>query len=171
MEPTIRAARLQDARSIAEVHVTSWIEAYSGILNAARLTRLSVDERERAWRQALGQKHDTRLQAWIAEFGGSVVGFALTQPCRDEDQDQSTTAELSALYLIRRVWRTGIGRRLMHRALQEIRDQGFRCAILWVLEDNVRAIRFYERAGWIQDKRDPSFKDFGAAALRYRITL
>ena len=43
-------------------------------------------------------------------------------------------------------------------------------ALLWVLEDNPRARRFYERAGWAPDGVRKAEERFGvrAAEVRYR---
>ncbi|MFN8233107.1 MAG: GNAT family N-acetyltransferase [Actinomycetota bacterium] len=56
-----------------------------------------------------------------------------------------------ALYLGRSVLGRGIGRALLERATEGLRDAGWKRAVLWVLETNERARRFYERAGWSWD--------------------
>src|SRR5207247_7924466 len=50
---TIRAAVVDDARAIAEVHVGSWRSTYRGQLPDDLLDRLSVDEREAQWSSGL----------------------------------------------------------------------------------------------------------------------
>ena len=42
--------------------------------------------------------------------------------------------------------------------------------MLWVLEDNSAARAFYEATGW-KFERDPSYRDFNAACIRYRRLL
>jgi uncharacterized protein (TIGR02118 family) len=46
-------AAAADARAIATVHVRSWQEGYRGIVDDAVLDGLSVDDRERVWRERL----------------------------------------------------------------------------------------------------------------------
>lgn len=65
----------------------------------------------------------------------------------------------------------GFGTKLQNRGLDELRNQGFQDAVLWVLEDNSAARAFYEATGWKFDKRDPSYRDFNAACIRYRRLL
>jgi GNAT superfamily N-acetyltransferase len=48
-------------------------------------------------------------------------------------------------------WGIGIGRELIEAGEEELRRLGHRAAILWVLDDNPRARRFYEIAGWSVD--------------------
>jgi GNAT superfamily N-acetyltransferase len=59
--------------------------------------------------------------------------------------------ELYALYLLPAWWSAGVGRALMTSALDSLRGDRYRRVILWVLADNARARRFYERAGFTLD--------------------
>jgi RimJ/RimL family protein N-acetyltransferase len=54
-----------------------------------------------------------------------------------------------------------------------LREAGYRAAILWVLEDNPRARRFYEREGWELDgaAKEDDFLGVRVAEVRYRLTL
>jgi GNAT superfamily N-acetyltransferase len=73
----------------------------------------------------------------LAELDGAAVGLAAMR------------AEwLDALYVIPSCWGIGIGPRLHDHALTWIRDLGCRHCHLWVLEQNTRARRFYEKRGW-----------------------
>ena len=49
----VRAATIEDARAIATIHVETWRAAYAGIVPAAHLAALSIDEREVRWRSIL----------------------------------------------------------------------------------------------------------------------
>jgi RimJ/RimL family protein N-acetyltransferase len=61
----------------------------------------------------------------------------------------------------------------MAAALGALRASGFATASLWVLEDNPRARRFYEREGWRHDgaKREEEFLGVPISEVRYRIEL
>ncbi|MBA2682142.1 MAG: GNAT family N-acetyltransferase, partial [Ktedonobacteraceae bacterium] len=83
---------------------------------------------------------------WVAEQDGHIVGFAMTGQSRDSDIPPAT-AEVFAIYLVRQVAGKGIGRTLFACAVDELRDQGYEQAMLWVLESNIRARRFYKAAG------------------------
>jgi GNAT superfamily N-acetyltransferase len=52
------------------------------------------------------------------------------------------------LYVIPERWGTGLSGELHDRALELVRGLGAASCKLWVLEDNARARRFYERRGW-----------------------
>lgn len=156
---TIRAARLGDARAIAEVHVASWRWAYEGRLTSATLDALSVDERETMWSRALADPEPGQ-GCFVAEEAGRIVGFAGFGAFKDDPtirggpvgakQDEHV-GELYALYLLRDAQGSGVGRALLEVAQRELLAAGFERATLWVLEDNDLARRFYERAGWKWD--------------------
>jgi GNAT superfamily N-acetyltransferase len=55
---------------------------------------------------------------------------------------------LDGLYVVPARWGTGLADELHDRALEVVRELGSERCHLWVLEDNARARRFYERHGW-----------------------
>lgn len=74
----------------------------------------------------------------------TVVGTVAVVP----DPDETTRGHLQALYVDPGHWGRGIGRALHDVALDHLRASGFRVAVLWVIEANVRARAMYERWGW-----------------------
>lgn len=170
---TVRAATVDDARAIAEVHVASWKAAYADILDLENLPHpLDVDEREQAWRDRIPRVGDEGFRTWVAEVAGDVVGYSFTRPTEDDDLHPLEIAELVGLYLHPDHFEKGIGKRLLDRAVAGVRNQGFLQATLWVLEDNARGIHFYRREGWRPDgTRAPCFRALDAPALRFRLPL
>jgi ribosomal protein S18 acetylase RimI-like enzyme len=78
-----------------------------------------------------------------------VVGFVTFGPSRDEDA--VGMGEIYALYVDPGRYGGGLGRMLMAHARGRLKEQGFEAAVLWVLQGNERAARFYEREGWKPD--------------------
>jgi len=145
----VRLATVDDADAITRVHVGTWQVAYRGQLPDAYLDRLSGEIPQRAeWRRgALAQPRDPAQRTFVAERDGEVVGFVSSGP---SDAD-ATRGEVYAIYVDPAAWSTGAGRALMDRAVAELAALGFADAVLWVLESNARARRFYARCGWIAD--------------------
>jgi hypothetical protein len=77
----ITPARLEDARRVAEIHVTTWQSAYQGILPAEYLASLSVDKREAMWRESIVKGVP---QLFVAKVEDDMVGWVAFGPCRDE---------------------------------------------------------------------------------------
>lgn len=106
---------------------------------------------------------------FVAEDAGDVVGFASLGACRDDEG----VGELFAIYVLPRRWGTGAGRALLERGEEFLRGAGFTQAILWVLEGNDRAERFYRAAGWEHDggRKIESFQGAELTEIRYRKPL
>jgi GNAT superfamily N-acetyltransferase len=87
--------------------------------------------------------------------------------------EPSATGELLAIYLDPGEVGKGIGAALMNQALDDMRARAYRGALLWVLEANVRARRFYEKGGWLADDtvRDEEIWGTPVREVRYRIAL
>ena len=81
-------------------------------------------------------------------------------------------AELYAIYVMPRQWSTGAGRALMDAVLKQAAVGGYACISLWVLQDNPRARRFYERAGFRETGDSQSLDDLGGVVeVRYERSL
>jgi GNAT superfamily N-acetyltransferase len=166
----IRAALPADAPEIARVHVESWRVAYVGTVPQAVLDRLSVERRQTFWTRRLADPGETRT--FVAVRDGRVVGFAGTGRPTDPEYAPGT-AELETIYLLAEVWRLGLGRLLMHSAIDDLAARGLSSAILWVLTDNHRGRGFYEAFGWQPDGRAQmlDFDGTPVEEIRYRLDL
>jgi ribosomal protein S18 acetylase RimI-like enzyme len=90
-----------------------------------------------------------RSRLYVAANGDRIVGYAGVGPERDPAAPPHT-GELYALFVHPDHWGTGAGRALTDAALADLRDAGCVTVWLWVLEDNVRARRFYTRYGFAE---------------------
>jgi ribosomal protein S18 acetylase RimI-like enzyme len=169
----VREASIGDARAIAELHVRSWQSAYRGIVPDAVLDGLSIDARRDVWSRAIGRattEPSREARVWVVEEAGTVRGFAETRPSRDADA-QPGTGEVHSIYLEPQAWGRGLGPRLLAHAAADLRARGLAPLVLWVIEDNARGRRFYERAGWRPDgARQPiDFDGVMVDEIRYRL--
>ncbi len=158
----VRDARADDAEAIAGVHVAAWQEAYKHVFPRDALASLSVEERTAQWHEWLKPSEITVL---VAEQGGEVCAFASAGQSRDEE----SAAELYAIYVDPPIWGSGMGRALLLEIEGRLRDTGFGQATLWVLQDNPRARRFYETAGWCAETtRSKIILGLEIVEIRYR---
>jgi ribosomal protein S18 acetylase RimI-like enzyme len=140
----IRDAGPDDARVIAEIRVASWRVAYAGKMPRELLDRLSVEDGAVNWARALAERrHDAAVL--MVEADGSPCGFVAIGPSREGVVGEG---EIYAIYLSPEVWRRGLGSGLLTAAMDRLVQLGYRSAILWVLDTNDRARRFYEAMGW-----------------------
>jgi ribosomal protein S18 acetylase RimI-like enzyme len=171
-EARIRPAVVADAPGIASVHVASWRAAYPGIVAQSFLDGLSVERRTAFWSSVLGAP--TTL-TWVAERAGEIVGFVGLGPPDEADAAEMppATLDLATIYVDPAVWRQGIGRALLDRAVGDVAADGVLHLMLWVFEANDQARRFYESAGWRPDgaRRDHEVGAQRLPIVRYRLAL
>ena len=150
----IRPGRPEDAEVTARVHVDSWAAAYT-------LRGPTLEQRV--------ELHRRFPATFVAEVDGEVVGFVTVGPCADDWAE----GELFAIYVRPEHWGTGVGRSLIEAGEQRLRELALSDCILWVLDDNLRARRFYERAGWLPDGAAREIEFFGIQIpeVRYRKKL
>lgn len=165
----IRVATAEDALEVAGVRVRAWQSAYRGLLPDEHLDGLRVEER--AAHYTLGSSEPSMPYTVVAVEHGAICGFATTGPSRDEDAPG--LAELYALYVDPGRWSRGVGDQLHARALERMREQGYRDALLWVLTGNEHAERFYRRRGWARDGASRWEEPYGVRSrvIRYRRSL
>ena len=151
MDALVRKAVPNDAESIAQVHVRSWQAAYRGQLPDRYLDGLDQELAARAefWRTEISSPRSPKHEIWVAETDARVEGFVALGPERQADP----AGEIYAIYVDPQRWIQGIGRMLFSRATDRLAAAGYPGAILWVLESNTRARRFYEIAGWTLDNK------------------
>jgi GNAT superfamily N-acetyltransferase len=170
--PTIRAALVDDARRVAEIHVAAWRAAYRGHMPDEVLDNLSVDQRAQHWTQIVAAPTSPERRLWLADVDGRVDAFAATGPSRDTDA-AATPAEVYAIYADPTRWGRGAGRALMSHVVEDLAARRLAAVTLWVLDANERARRFYEIAGFVLDGAEKAGV-FGGRTLnevRYRRAL
>lgn len=146
-ELVVRRAGEADAADVSRIRVRSWQWAYRGLMPDSVLDGLSAEDGVDGWRRGLARED---RWTWIAECGAVPFGFAATGPTTESTAEPGT-AEIYAIYLEQEHVGTGVGRELFATAVRNLHEVGFSRALLWVLEANARARRFYEAAGWIPD--------------------
>jgi GNAT superfamily N-acetyltransferase len=172
--PFVRPATPADCDTIGLVHVRSWQSAYRGKMPQDYLDELDPVHRAQVWRRILEQDQPSRggILVAVAE-GGGITGFASFGPSRDSDTDPRVTGEAFAIYAAPDAWGTGTGRAMMSSAVTELARLGYADAILWVLDTNNRARRFYALAGWEEDgaRKTDGSRGFDITEVRYRTAL
>lgn len=129
----------------------TWQVAYRGQLPDDLLDAMTaeVERRTAHWERMISLAAERRWMQLVVEEDGRLVGFATCGPV--ESEDAPGTGELYAIYVDPDHWDHGHGRELIGAAVEQITAAGYGDAVLWVLESNARARRFYEVAGWHLD--------------------
>lgn len=131
MSFTVMPGGESDLAEVGSLHALSRMKTYKFIRG------YQPEVYEAKWRarfEAEGQSH--RLLVARAD-SGSMAGFAYVGD-----------GWLYAIHVHPDWIGRGVGLALMTAARETLRGLGFERVALWVLEDNERARRFYERDGW-----------------------
>lgn len=165
----LRLATPADAMAVARIQVRSWQGAYRGLMPDGYLDSLRPEDR--AARYDFATTDPAMPRTVVAEENGTIRGFATTMPSRDPDT--ADRGELCALYVDPDDWGCGYGVALVEAARRHLSESGFTSAVLWLLEGNSRADRFYRADGWRPDGTRRSEMMWGITVndLRYRRAL
>jgi RimJ/RimL family protein N-acetyltransferase len=144
LEIVIRKALPEDAHEYASCHISSWRSAYKGIVPEEYLNNLSVETRAERLRQNLREAKEVLFNC--VTYENKIIGILVISKSRDEDKPNA--GEIGAIYLIEEFWGKGYGRQMMNYATDTLKHMGYNEIILWVLEENIRARRFYEKCGF-----------------------
>ena len=185
---TIRPATTADAAAIATVRADSWRAAYEGLIPAAALAEATGPASVRAYTESLITRSCAGIlvaepppQTQPGPAGPQecqVIGFASFGPERDAagqlgpppeaSPSGSTAGELYAIYVHPAYWGGQAGWQLLTEIVSRATAQRYASLSVWVLEDNHRARRFYERAGFAVTGESQVLDDLGGVTeIRY----
>lgn len=153
----IRLLRETDSRlEVSRIYEESWKAAYRGIVPQAYLDGIPAGlwaaNRDQGGRRSL-----------VLEERGRLIGTACVGPSRWRDYPDF--GEVVSLYLLPEHMGRGYGGPLLEAAVETLGERGFRDALLWVLEENRRARRFYEKHGF-RPAGDVMEQEIGGKRLR-----
>ncbi|MGE3546546.1 MAG: N-acetyltransferase family protein, partial [Kofleriaceae bacterium] len=139
----VRPATIRDAAEISRVQTESWQTSYRGILPDRLLDTIDVAHREAMRRQLLNERTGLHLVAYDATHR-DLVGFCYASKSL---RTGPRVAELHEIYLVDRAKRYGLGRELFDGVTRWCHASRLTKLVLWVLEANHPARRFYEAMG------------------------
>lgn len=150
----VRDAVAADADLIAIAQIEGWRAGYRGLLPDAYLDAPSfAQQRIDRWHGWANGDGSPTTPVSVAVVDGEVVGFGLCGAEHASEQDGEPArptgrGQVFAFYLRPSAWGSGAAAPLMAHCRARLRAAGHTEAVLWVLRDNPRARRFYEREGW-----------------------
>lgn len=159
----VRTPLMEDVEPFAQLHVRIWQATYRGTMDDEALDAVTVETMRPRWyaiarAYAQGAVVDDGRAINVAVLGAEPVGFAMVGPARDEDAP--APRQVWSLNVAPEHQGTGIGQRLLDETL------GADPAYLWVADGNARAIRFYERNGFVRDGVHAEDQHEGVVELR-----
>jgi GNAT superfamily N-acetyltransferase len=166
----VRDATPGDGAAMGAVQIAAWRAAYAGVMSDAYLAGLDPETFGAHWRESAGEDRGRARSLLVGELEGRVVAIAATGEFRARASDDEPTGELWMLNTHPDAFGTGVSGAVHAEALRRLGVAGHHEAVLWVVRENPRARRFYEREGWAADGQD-AIADLGGVdvtELRYR---
>ena len=147
---SVRVAWADDAPAIAELQLRTWRTTYADLLPDAALPT-DAEAAAAAWSAALSRPGDARNRVLVALERNRVVGFAITSPASDPDCDPVVDGELADVTVDPTERGRGHGSRLLQAAVDTLRADRFRRAVLWAMAGDDALRGFLVGAGWAAD--------------------
>lgn len=160
----IRKVKKGDEISLAYVQTESWRAAFQKIVPADILEKYTEIERiTEMYKKLLAEN---RGNGYILELDKKPHCIAWWDAAREKDM--TGFAELICIHSLEDNWHKGYGKMMMEQILNDMKNAGYSSIMLWVFENNIRAIKFYEKYGFVASgRKQPAF---GAVEKMYTKT-
>lgn len=147
MPITIRPATPQDAALLAAFAAQAFADTYRGLSDAQEIADYVAEHfQPQTMAGVIADAACTTLLAWV---GRQLAGYAIVAAAPAPDcVTGPAPLKLWRIYLGEGFIGQGLGARLMDAVHSEARRRGARTLWLGVYDRNVRAVQFYERAGF-----------------------
>ena len=150
---------------IAFVIRAATIADLSSLMRLERVSPSAGHWTEEQYRQALQPAESAKRLVLVAEENAGVVGFLVALHVSSE-------WELENIVVAPSMQRTGVGKSLLDALLVRARETNSESVFLEVRESNFAARRLYEKAGFEQAGRRPSYYSYPLEdAVLYRLDL
>ncbi len=130
---------VETASAASHIYALSWKTAYRGMLPDSYLDQLSLER----WTPLL---QNSSYEGYLLREGGGFVATCSVAPARDPGMPG--WGEIISLYVLPEQFGRGYGTALFDFAQRRLQEMCYRRFYLWVLEQNFRARRFYQRNGF-----------------------
>lgn len=132
-------APTDDRSEISRVYEESWKFAYKGIVPQSYLDSIP----EGRWASKVDSLDRKTL---VCVESGKIIGT--TSFSKSRFAQFSDWGEIISIYLLPNYMGRGYGKALLDAAVAELKTMDYKNVFLWVLEENSRARKFYEKMGF-----------------------
>nr|UWI51934.1 GNAT family N-acetyltransferase [Clostridioides difficile] len=139
----IRKAVIDDVEDISEIYAQSWKTAYKGIIPQDYLDNLKNDFWVETFKDLIENNKITAKMVFDNKKSIGCIAYG-----NSRDDTLKDWGEIVSLYLLPQYFGKGVGNEIFQSAIDDMKLAGFSNIYLWVLEENQRARKFYEKHGF-----------------------
>lgn len=139
----VRAATVDDATIMGEIHYYTWLSTYSRLIDQGFLKSHSIQKSTHYFQSIQCINH------LVGIINNQVIGFIGYGPSREESLPNY--GEITGLYILKAYQQQGYGKILLQEALTVLTKMGYSQYYLWILAENQGAMHFYEQNGFCHD--------------------
>ena len=130
-------ATIEHAEYIGKIHSLAWKQAYEGIFPEEYLQNDTAEKRRMEFLDSL---IDPSIQYYLIQHEESTIGIVKLNV-------NDAICEIQSIYLLKEYCNLGIGSDVIKYIVQTWR---YHIIMLWTLEENYKARRFYEKNHFVQ---------------------
>ena len=158
----IRHLQSKDIEDVCNIVNSDWKTVYADYVNPELLTERGCLERS-------NQLKSDFISSRLSEYGWEEDGkiLALLSVGKTADMDKAGAFEVWRIYVSKEAQGKGIGNSLLSFAEQQAEESAFHEIVIWAFRDNIHAISFYQKHGYVIEKEEY----LGEPYLTYGIRL
>jgi ribosomal protein S18 acetylase RimI-like enzyme len=145
----LRRATPGDVDLLRQVGIRTFTETFEA-LNSPENMKHCLDKAF-AESQLLHELMNRESEFWFAVLGSEVVGYLKINRGQAQTEKQHDQAvEIERIYVLAEYHGTGVAQKLFQKAMECAHEQQAPYVWLGVWENNAKAIRFYEKYGFVK---------------------
>lgn len=144
----IRYATIVDADELGQVYAQSYQTAFRGIIPDSFMEeRFTPEKRSERLKSEMAEGVLTNMTVYKDDELIGILTYGIPEGVNLEE----SAVELGRIFLLPSYWGQNIGAEVLNLITPMFKEKGFSRIDLWVIEDNVRARKLYERMGFTHD--------------------
>ena len=148
MSRLIRYANLEDSDVLGKIHSESLQVAVKDIIPDYVLKDdFCIERRTKRFIRELSEASPKTAIVFDGDEPAGLISFGKGR----YGNNDNSWIEIWRVYLTPKFWGNGVAKELVEWGISEILKKNFSNIELWVLEENIRAIKFYKKNGFKHD--------------------
>ena len=140
-------ATVENSTAMGYVHSCSWQKAYRNIIPDEIIDSFTVDQRTKVFVEVIQSRPE---EYYLFQVDGQPAGIALLHKSHEETAT-NLEGEIYAIYFHPDYWGTEATQRGLQFCSDRLKNLGYKQIHIWVLKENQRARKFYEKHGFAFD--------------------